>query len=173
MSWSHAPLHFNAIDAVYIVTCGTYLKRPFYRDTTDLDLFESQLFEVARKHHIVLHAWCLLINHYHLVLAADAGTLEPFFRHLHSIASIALNRRQNAPGRKVWFQYRDTVISDEGSYFARLKYVQENAVHHNVIANAENYKWCSARWLAEHASRGFVKAVAEASLGSIKVEDDF
>jgi len=172
MSWSHAPVHVTLTEATYIVTCGTYLKQPLYRNPADLDLFQSQLFEVAKKHQLILHAWCVLINHYHLIVHAN-GSLEPFFRHLHSVASIELNKRHATAGRKVWFQYRETAISDERSYFARLKYVQENAVHHGVIANAENYKWCSARWLAEHASRGFVKALRDASITNLNVPDDY
>ena|ERR1041385_803048 len=173
MSWSHAPFHFNATDGIYIVTCSTYLKRDFYRASADRDFFQSQLFAVAKMHHLILHAWCVLINHYHLILDAQKNTLEQFFRHLHSTASIELNKRQDRPGRKVWFQYRDTQITDEKSYFARLKYVQENAVHHRVVGNALNYRWCSAQWFADHASRGLVKAVEQANLTDVKVEDDF
>jgi putative transposase len=173
MSWSHGPIHFNDADGIYIVTCGTYLKQHLYRVPADLDLFQSQLFAVANQHRIILHAWCVLINHYHLVLDARKDSLAQFFRHLHSIAAIELNRRHGTPGRKVWFQYYESGIVDEKSYFMRLKYVQENAVHHRVIANAMNYRWCSARWLADHASRGFVRAVSEASLNGIRIEDDF
>jgi len=172
MSWSHAPAHFTSPDATYIVTCGTYLKRPFYSLPTDLDLFRSQLFTVARQHHMLLHAWCILRNHYHLILEAR-DALEQFFRHLHSIASIELNKRHGKPGRKVWFQYRETTITDERSYFARLKYVQENAVHHGIVMAATNYRWCSANWFAETASRGLVKAIREASLDDINIPDDY
>jgi REP-associated tyrosine transposase len=171
--WSHAPFHFTSVDGIYIVTCGTYLKQPLYRAPEDLDLFQSQFFAVAKKHRMMLHAWCFLINHYHLVLGAASNSLEAFFRHLHSVAAIELNRRHGAAGRKVWFQYYDTLITNEKSYFARLKYVQENAVHHRVVMNAENYRWCSARWLADNASRGFVRAVREASLERVNVHDDY
>ena len=57
-----------------------------------------------------------MINHYHLIADAKRNSLEPFFKHLHSIAGIALNGRHRKPG--------DTLITDERSYFARLKYVQ-------------------------------------------------
>jgi len=93
--------------------------------------------------------------------------------HLHSTAAISLNKRHNTPGRKVWFQYFESEINNEKSYFARLKYVQENAVHHGVILNAMNYRWCSATWFAEHASRGLVRAVEGATLKDVSVEDDF
>src|SRR5689334_14043932 len=113
MHWSHAPIHFNTTDAIYIVTCGTYLKQHLYRTPADLDLFQSQLFAVAREHRLVLHAWCVLINHYHLVIDARKDSLEAFFRHLHSIAAIELNKRHGASGRKVWFQYRESEITNE------------------------------------------------------------
>src|SRR3954469_22321086 len=141
MSWSHAPLHAPSSSGVYIVTCGTYLKRPLYHRPADLDLFQQQLFAVAKEHQLIVHAWCLLRNHYHLIIDAGTRPLEAFFRHLHSIAAIELNRRHGTSGRKVWFQYRDTAITNERSYFTRFKYVQENAVHHEIVGNAMNYRW--------------------------------
>jgi len=89
MSWSHAPLHTPSSTGIFIATCGTYLKRPLYHRPADLDLFQSQLFAVAKEHQFLLHAWCLLRNHYHLIIDAGKETLEAFFRHLHSIAAVS------------------------------------------------------------------------------------
>jgi len=171
--WSHAPFHFTAADGIYMITSGTCQKRHFYEAPADLDLLQSQLFAIAKEHSIVLHAWCLLVNHYHLVVDAMSGTIQPFIRHLHSVAAIELNRRQGAPGRKVWFQYFDTMITSQRSYFARLKYVHENAVHHGVAMNAMNYRWCSASWFVDQAPRGFVRAVCDASLNHVSVPDEY
>ncbi len=173
MSWAHAPLHFTTTDGVYIVTAGTYLKRHFYRDAEDLSQLEALLFAIAKEHRMFLHAWCLLVNHYHMVISAGADTLPSFLRHLHSKAAIELNRAQRRPGRKVWYQYYDTLITSETSYFARLKYVHENAVHHGVVAKATNYRWCSATWFADHAPKGFVRAVENAPLEGVVVRDDY
>src|SRR6266568_1178059 len=58
-------------------------------------------------------------------------------------------------GRRVWFQYHDTQLTFEKSYLARLKYVNENPVHHGIVLRATNYGWCSARWFEDHAERAF------------------
>jgi putative transposase len=77
------------------------------------------------------------------------------------------------PGRRVWYQFWDTHLTRQGSYMARLRYVNENPVHHGVVSNAANYRWCSAGWFARNASPAFFKAVAKMKTDRIKIIDDF
>jgi putative transposase len=57
----------------------------------------------------------------------------------HSASARELNRLDGEVGRRVWFQFWDTQLTSAGSYMARLKYVQENPVHHAVVEQAMNY----------------------------------
>jgi len=59
------------------------------------------------------------------------------------------------------------------SYLPRLKYVHHNPVHHDVIACAENYPWCSASWFARTAKPSFQKTVEGFKTNAISVIDDF
>ena len=76
-------------------------------------------------------------------------------------------------GRRVWFQYHDTQLTFEKSYLARLKYVNENPVHHGIVLRATNYGWCSARWFEDHAERAFSRAVQALKIDRINVADEF
>jgi putative transposase len=77
------------------------------------------------------------------------------------------------PGRKVWFQYWDSRISLERSYFARLNYVHNNPVHHGLADKAENYPWCSAAWFGRNAPASFVATVKSSKADRLRVPDDF
>ena len=70
-------------------------------------------------------------------------------------------------------QFWDTQLTYEPSWLARLKYTNENAVHHGLVQNAENYRWCSAAWFASTARRGFVGTVKRMKVDRINVYDDF
>jgi len=100
-------------------------------------------------------------------------SLSKLLAKLHGVTARCLNRWDGTPGRKVWYQYRDTRISYLPSYYARLKYVHQNAVHHNVAADAENYRWCSEAWFARKARPAFYRTVASFKMDKVHVVDDF
>jgi putative transposase len=92
---------------------------------------------------------------------------------LHVETAIALNREQNSAGRKVWFQFRETQLTYEPSWLARLRYTHENAVHHGLVADAEQYRWCSASWFAATARHSFAETVRRMKIDRLNVYDDF
>lgn len=127
-----------------------------------------------------LHAWAILPNHYHFVAASpnDLATLDPatlgrFIGKLHLTTAKQLNAWDGQPGRKVWFQFWDSHITFERSYLARLSYVHYNPVHHGVVDQAENYRWCSASWFVRNASPAFVATVKSFKTNKLEVPDDF
>src|SRR5260370_32758963 len=96
--WPHGPLHRIRERGIYFITAGTYLKQHFYRSRKQLDHLQQLLFHLCEKHSLILHAWALLSNHYHLVAE---GSLQPFIRQLHSIAAHDRNRADGIEGRRV------------------------------------------------------------------------
>src|SRR5215211_3109613 len=117
--WPHAPVHrFDA--GIYFVTAGTYLRQPFYKDRTARDFLQQLLFAKAKEHECELQAWCLLTNHYHLVLSTDdGGKLKAMLGKLHSEGSRVANECDGVRDRKVWFQFRETQLTYEKSWLAR------------------------------------------------------
>lgn len=69
--------------------------------------------------------------------------------------------------------FRDTRLTHQASYLARLRYVHQNPVHHRLVAVATQYRWCSAAWFESNAPRSFVESVARFKTDKVKVWDDF
>jgi len=84
-----------------------------------------------------------------------------------------MNELDAAPGRHVWYLFYDSHITYERSYFARLKYVHENPVHHGLVAAAVNYRWCSAAWFEQEADSAFRKTLTRFATDQISVLDSF
>jgi putative transposase len=173
--WPHAPVHRLDRAGMYIVTAGTYAKHHLLHDRPRLDLVHDLLLETLAHYGWQLQAWAVLANHYHFVALSpeQAGSLRPFLTDLHHQTAVALNALDGTPGRRVWFQYRDTHITFQRSYLARLRYVNENAVKHGVAKAAEEYPWCSAAWFERAASPGFRRTVRSFKIDGVRVEDDF
>lgn len=173
-AWHHAPIHRFGEAGFYFVTAGTYLKQHVYRDSQALDALQDALFAQAEEHECNLQAWSLFSNHYHLVLDADDGRqIHDMLTRFHVKTAIEQNRRDGINGRRVWYQFRETRLSFQRSWLARLKYTHENAVHHGLVQNAENYRWCSASWFAATARKSFAETVRRFKTDRILVYDDY
>jgi putative transposase len=174
MDWPHAPLHRFDEAGIYFVTGATHQKAHLFRDSTALDALQAHLFENAKKNDCWLQAWALLSNHYHLVVACDAGEhVKKMIQRFHTESAIDINRRDGARGRHVWFQYRDTRLTFEASWLPRLRYTHENAVHHGLARVATQYPWCSASWFERTARPAFAATVARMKIDRVSVYDDF
>lgn len=175
MDWSHAPLHRPTERGAYIVTSGTYKKARFLDSTEKLDFVLKTLFSTADEFGWRLEAWAIMKNHYHFIATPpdDPTTLKRFIQKFHSVTSIEINKMDGVRGRKVWFQYWDSLITFEKSYLARLNYVHHNPVRHRIVEDARTYPWCSAAWFAEKAPVEFRKKVIEAKVDKINVGDDY
>jgi putative transposase len=158
-----------------MVTCGTYQKTHVLSSEARLDFFSSLLFDVAAESGWSLHAWAVLSNHYHIVASSpeNPGSLPRMLSKLHTLSAREFNRDDNTPGRKVWFQFFDTHLTYQASYFARLNYVHHNPVHHGIVQLATEYRWCSYGWFERTSKISFYKTVMNFKTDHVHVVDDF
>jgi putative transposase len=173
--WPHAPVHRLSEHGIYFVTTGTLHKQHLFDTPGKRDLLERMLLSLARKCVWQLEAWAVLANHYHLVARGcpASANLGRFLKHLHADMARELNRLDNKPGRQVWFNFRDTKLTFEKSYLARLNYVHQNAVKHGLVPVANQYRWCSAAWFERVATPAMVQAIYSFKTDQVNVEDDF
>jgi putative transposase len=175
MPWPHAPDHWLFSPGIYMVTAGTLGKHRILASPAHLDLVQDRLFEACSEFSWHLEAWAVLANHYHFVARspADPGTLCALVRKLHSCTARELNRIDGARGRRVWFQFWDSHITYEKSYLARLAYVHNNPVHHGIVVEAREYRWCSAAWFETNATKAFRETLRSVPTDRVNVVDDF
>ncbi len=138
--WPHAPPHRLEKGGVYFLTARAS-ERGHILEANDMkDWFQGSLFALSEEFGWTLEAWAILSNHYHFIghspdLQDSAESLRAMVRKLHSLTTKELNRRDNKPGRtRLWHNFRETHITHQRSYLARLHYVHQNAVHHKLVA---------------------------------------
>jgi len=92
---------------------------------------------------------------------------------LHSDTAFAANQWDGVQGRQVWYQYWETKLTYQRSYYARLSYVHRNAVHHGLVRQPSLYPWCSAGWFQRGASTSFYRTIMKFGIEGLKIPDDF
>src|ERR1044072_7943310 len=146
--WPHAPIHRLGSDGVYMITGATLHKQLLFSTAAKLTLLESEILTLARQYSWQLEAWAVFMNHYHLIARGepDAERLDAFLNHVHTSTARDLNRLDQKPARRIWYNFWETRLTYQRSYLARLKYVHQNAVKHGLVNIANQYQWCSAAW---------------------------
>lgn len=173
LDWPHSPPHRFENDGTYFITAGTYLKRHHFRRSDDLSRLMSLLFALTDEFELSLQAWSLFSNHYHLVAQGKGESLRLMLSKFHATSSRELNAREQQVGRQVWFQFRDTELTYERSWIARLKYTHSNAVKHGLVSNSTDYPWCSAAWFERVSSPAFCRTVQRFGLDRIRIFDEY
>ncbi len=159
-----------------MVTAGTYRKVHLFKDGPRLRMLHDALLSISRKHSWQLEAWAVFPNHYHFIAHSpcdNADSLPDILRELHARTARWINRHDRAEGRQVWHNYRETRLTYERAYLARLNYVHHNAVHHALVPVANQYPWCSARWFEKVATPAQVRTIYEMKTNRINVIDDW
>ena len=173
MSWPHAPSKIVNGPSLIIITAGTYHKEHHFRAHDRLTFLQDSLFEVAHETGWELQAWGKFSNHYHMVgICSESDGVKNFTKRLHARSAQHINRLDEEPGRKVWYRCRDTHLTNEKSYLARLAYVHNNPRKQLGIM-PEDYPFGSMHWFKTNADRAFFETVMSFPFDSISIDDDF
>jgi putative transposase len=176
--WPHAPEHRLSVRGTYFVTAGTYLRQHHFAGKARLAVLHRGLLKVALDFGWRLEAWAVFSNHYHFAghSPSDEATAENLSRMLgmlHEKMAKWINRLDQTPGRQVWHNFRETRLTYERSYLARLNYVHQNPVKHGLVPAANIYPWCSARWFERTATAAQVKNLYRFKTDRLSVPDDY
>ena len=173
--WPHAPHHRLCERGTYMVTTGTYQKHHHFVGRQRLEVLHRGLLTVADEFEWRLEAWAVFSNHYHFVghSPADPSTLTPMLGKLHERMAKWVNQLDQTSGRKVWHNFRETRLTHEKSYLARLHYVHRNAVKHGLTLTANAYPWCSAAWFERTATSAQVNTIFAFPTDRLKVFDEY
>ena len=176
--WPHAPTHQLSVRGTYFLTASTYLKAHHFRGKERLRVLHRGLLTVARDFGWELEAWAVFSNHYHFVAhsppaAPDASNLADMLSVLHVKTARWINQLDKTPTRQVWFNFRETRLTYQKSYLARLNYVHQNPVKHGLVPVASQYPWCSAAWFEREASTAMAKSIYRFKVDRVQVPDEF
>ena len=176
--WPHAPTHMLGEAGTYFVTAATYQKEHHFRGRARLEVLHRGLLTVAQEAGWILEAWAVFSNHYHFVGKSpegegDAESLRGMLACLHEKMAKWVNKLDATPSRKVWHNWRDSRLTYEKSYLARLAYTHRNAVKHGLVPVANQYPWCSAAWFEREATPAQQKTIYSFGESRISIPDDF
>jgi REP element-mobilizing transposase RayT len=127
--------------------CRGNQSRDIFEAQEDADLFVRCLGEMCVRNQTVVHAWCLMKNHYHLLLETPQGNLVDAMKWFQGTFTQRYNARHQLWGHLFQGRYKAKVIDDEdASYFRTVSdYIHLNPAEAKVVKPGElsSYPWSS------------------------------
>jgi len=152
----HAPPHFEyAGEQRFLVTAACFEHKPIIGKSPDRMLeCESSLIELCGEIEAHLYAWCILPNHYHLLIrTADIKAVLKRIGKFHGSSSYRWNGEDDARGRQVWFRAVERSMRSERHYFTTLNYIHHNPVKHGYTLKWQDWPFSSASEYVERVGR--------------------
>lgn len=153
--WHSPPHQPNFGHRRFLVSAACYEHNHYIGHTPHrMDAFSGALLETATTDGTEIYAWCVLPNHYHLLVnAPDILRLLHNLGRLHGRTSHQWNGEDNTRGRKVFFRAVERSMRSDRHFWATLNYVHHNPVHHGCVKMWTDWPWSSARQYLTHTDR--------------------
>jgi putative transposase len=133
-------------DGFFHITARGVEQRPIYLDSEDRRSFLALFGSTVRRHSWELYAFCLMGNHYHVVLETTREALSNGVQWLNGGYAQRFNERHGRWGHLFGSRFRSWVVESEKHLYDASRYVLDNPVRAGLVERAEDWPWSGSRW---------------------------
>lgn len=130
-------------------------ERPF-ADPVVAETFVETVAAVKDEHGLIILAWCVMPNHYHLVLRAGELPLWRSMRLVQGRFAKAFNRRERVLGPVWQSRYKARLVEDADYLMSAMAYVHLNPVASHIVKDPAAYRWSGHRQILGRVRGGLV-----------------
>ena len=139
------PLRISYEGAVYHVTSRGNEGKNIVINDGDRRRFVKILLDVIEQFKVVLYAWVLMENHYHLLLETPKANLSLAIRHLNGVYTQGFNRAHNRAGHLFQGRFKSILVEKESYLLELCRYVVLNPVRAGIVEHPREWLWGSYR----------------------------
>lgn len=137
------PLRLEFEGAIYHVTSRGNRCEPIFQDDSDRNMLLAIIEKAMERLDAVAFAYCLMENHYHIVLQTRRPNLSRLMRHINGVYTQAYNRRHAQIGHLFQGRFK-AVLVDKDAYFLEVcRYVDLNPVRAGQVRQPGDWAWSS------------------------------
>ncbi len=118
-------------------------KHPFFKDTSDYKYFLQIYYEEAISNKIITYAYCLLPNHFHIILETETGDISKFLQRFLTRVAQSMNKKYNRTGHLFQGRSKTLLIQSKKYFSTAIGYVFLNSVRAGLSKDVWTYKWNS------------------------------
>ena len=140
------PLRLEFPGAVYHIMARGNRRETIYLQDADFSEFLSLLAEVHGRFKWLVHAYCLMTNHYHLLIETPDANLSRGMRHLNGVYTQRFNRRHQRVGHLFQGRYKALLVQKETHLLELSRYIVLNPVRAQLVSSVDDWQWSSYRY---------------------------
>ena len=137
------PLRIEYPGAWYHVMNRGRRSENIYFVDADRNAFIKVLQEAAELWNIRIAAYCLMSNHYHLLIQTPDGNLSRGMRHINGVYTQRFNRRHKKEGQLFRGRYKAVLVEADSHLLEVMRYIHRNPLRAGMIKSLEEYCWSS------------------------------
>jgi len=139
------PLRIEYPGALYHITSRGNEKKSIFLDVTDREKFLHILKEYHTRHGILIHAYVLMDNHYHLLLETPRGNLLKVMHGINGGYTGYFNRKYQRVGHLFQGRYRALLVDKDQYLLPLSRYIHLNPVRARIVNRPEEFSYGSYR----------------------------
>lgn len=139
------PLRLEIAGGWYHVMNRGLRRHVTFTDDEDHALFLDTLSQACRMFGVKVGAYCLMPNHYHLLLNTPNANLSRFMRHVNGVYTQRFNRKNGKDGPLFRGRYRALVVDADAYLLQVVRYIHLNPVKARISLKPEGFRWSSHR----------------------------
>jgi putative transposase len=137
------PLRIQFPGALYHVTSRGDKKQKIFEDDRDREAFLKILASVVEQCNWLCHAYCLMDNHYHLLVETPDGNLSYGMRQLNGVYTQRYNRTHHTVGHLLQGRYKAIVVEKDTYLLEVSRYMVLNPVRAQLVTYPWEWNWSS------------------------------
>lgn len=144
----------NVGKCVYHVLNRANARVQIFDNDEDYKLFENILEEAVKKFNVKILAYCIMPNHWHLILYPEnEGDLSSFMGWVTNTHTRRWHTQKGTVGQGHLYQgrYKSFICQDDNHFLTLTKYVEQNALKAKLVKRAEDWRWSSV-WRREYGT---------------------
>lgn len=139
------PLRIEFPEAIYHVTSRGNRKDAIFLDDRDRHRWLDVLDQAVHRFDACVLAYCLMGNHFHIVLQTRRANLSKLMRHLNGIYSQLFNQRHETTGHLFQGRFHSSLVDRDAYLLTLCAYVELNPVRAGLVKTASAWRWSSYR----------------------------
>lgn len=137
------PLRIEYPGALYHVTSRGNARKKIFRDDQDNEYFLDTLTSVVKRYNWLCHAYCLMDNHYHLMIETPDANLSKGMRQLNGLYTQRYNKRHSKTGHVFQGRFKALLVQKDSYLLELSRYVVLNPVRARTVEDPKDWKWSS------------------------------
>jgi putative transposase len=138
---------------IYHVTARGNRRQVIFLDDRDRRRFLELVSQVVERYGWLCHAYCLMVNHYHLVIETPEANISEGMHRLNAVYAEWFNRRHDLDGHLFQDRFHSTLVETDWHLLELSRYVVLNPPRARLCAGAVGWPWSSYHATVGRAAR--------------------